>query len=238
MNLPAMKACEDRSRSNFEALVNDHLALVRRLAWHVHGRVSSAESLEDLVQAGMVAFVESARKFEDRGYPFSTYASVRIKGAMVDLLRKNSAQSRNASATRRAIEAARKAVEQHKMRQASDSDIAQHLGVPMSTYWQMAVEAQLGRTDAIDDIDTEHDLTYSASLASAEDMLHRSQQEANLAKAIATLDARSQLVLQLYFFEEMNLEEIGQTLNIGAARVCQVKKAALDRLRTQSAAFT
>src|SRR5687767_10825158 len=62
-----------------EALVNAHLSLVRKIAWHVHGRVSSAVEIEDLVQSGMVALIEAANAFEDRGHAFSTYATMRIR---------------------------------------------------------------------------------------------------------------------------------------------------------------
>ena len=227
----ALKKQTLSSADDTNTLVHAHLPLVRRLAWHVHGRVSSSEALEELIQAGMVALVEAARAFEDRGFEFSTYASVRIKGAMIDHLRRNAGQSRGAAATRRALEAARRTVENGKIASATDAEIAEQLGVPLPTYYRMAIEAQTGAHEPLDAIDTESDLTFSDPDELAPDLLDRESQEKRLAAAIGALDERSQMVLQLYFHEEMNLEEIGLTLNVGAARVCQIKKAALEKLR-------
>src|ERR1044071_2826756 len=82
-------------------LVRAHMPLVRKIAWHVHGRVSSAIDIEDLVQIGMVALVEAANGYEDRGHAFATYASMRIRGPMIDHLRRNATICRSAMAKRK-----------------------------------------------------------------------------------------------------------------------------------------
>src|SRR5690606_10324543 len=94
-----------------EALVRAHMPLVRKIAWHVHGRVASAIEIEDLVQIGMVALVEAANSFEDRGHAFATYATLRIRGAMIDHLRRHALIRRSAMARRRELLAARQALE-------------------------------------------------------------------------------------------------------------------------------
>ena len=86
-----------------EALVRAHMPLVRKIAWHVHGRVASAIDVEDLVQIGMVALVEAANGFEDRGHAFATYATMRIRGAMIDHLRRHATICRSAMARRREL---------------------------------------------------------------------------------------------------------------------------------------
>jgi RNA polymerase sigma factor for flagellar operon FliA len=90
-----------------EMLVRTHMTLVRKLAWHVHGRVASAIDIEDLVQIGMVALVEAANSFEDRGHAFATYATLRIRGAMIDHLRRHASICRAAMARRRELAAVR-----------------------------------------------------------------------------------------------------------------------------------
>ena len=90
-----------------EALARAHMPLVRKIAWHVHGRVSTAIDVEDLIQIGMIALVESANGFEDRGHAFATYASVRIRGAMIDHLRRHATICRSAMARRREFAKAR-----------------------------------------------------------------------------------------------------------------------------------
>ena len=100
---PALYAPARLARTDPERLVSSHMGLVRKIAWHVHGRVSSALDVEDLVQTGMVALVEAARAFEDRGHAaFATYATMRIRGAMIDQLRTGATLVRSAMRRRRA----------------------------------------------------------------------------------------------------------------------------------------
>jgi RNA polymerase sigma factor FliA len=214
-----------------DALINAHLQLVRRLAWHVHGHVSSASELEELIQVGMIALVEAARGFEDRGFEFSTYASVRIKGAMIDHLRRSSGQPRGASAARRAIEAARRAVENIQAGSAAAADIAAQMGVPLDTYFRMEADTRASTREPLQDTYADDNPAFCDDRERQDEALERQSGHALLRDAILILDKRSQLVLQLYFFEEMNLEEIGQVINTGAARVCQIKSAALAKLR-------
>ncbi len=231
MTYAAVKKRAVRNADNIDTLIHSHLQLVRRLAWHVHGRISSAAELEELIQAGMVALVEAAQAFEDRGFEFSTYASVRIKGAMIDHLRRGSGQSRGASSARRAIEAARKVVETTQAGPATAPDIAAQLGVSLDTYFRMESDTRTGSLEPLDDVYSDDSMTFCDNDQQTDEVLDRAAGETRLRDALARLDERSQLVLQLYFFEEMNLEEIGHVLDIGAARVCQIKKAALSKLR-------
>src|ERR1044071_8394330 len=89
------------AKTDREARVRTHMGLVRKIAWHVHGRVASAIEIEDLVQIGMVALVEAANGFEDRGHAFATYATLRIRGAMIDHLRRHASICRSAMGRRR-----------------------------------------------------------------------------------------------------------------------------------------
>jgi RNA polymerase sigma factor FliA len=231
MTYAARKHALVRRTDDVDALIHAHLQLVRRLAWHVHGRISSASEIEELVQAGMVALVEAAHAFEDRGFEFSTYASVRIKGAMIDHLRRGSGQSRGASSARRAIEAARNAVESTKSGPATAPEIAEQIGVPLDTYFRMEADTRTGTQEPLDDVYSDDSLTFCDAHERQDEVIERRSGHEVLRDAILTLDKRSQLVLHLYFFEEMNLEEIGHVINTGAARVCQIKSAALARLR-------
>jgi RNA polymerase sigma factor FliA len=215
-----------------EALIHGHLQLVRRLAWHVYGRVSSSAELDELIQAGMIALVEAARAFEDRGFEFASYASIRIKGAMIDHLRRGSGQSRRASASRRALESARTAIESARGGAATAPEIAAHMEVSLDTVFRMESEAHSGTHESLDDVYADDAMTFCDGAEASEDAIDRAETEARLRDAILRLDERSQHVLQLYFFEEMNLEEIGQVLGVGAARICQIKRAALSQLHT------
>lgn len=219
------------NRPDPERLIRDHMPLVRKIAWHVHGRVSTAIDVEDLMQSGMIALIEAARGYEDRGHAFSTYASLRIRGSMIDGLRKQATQCRSAMAKRREIERARGAFERTNGRAPGDAEIAVALGVDTATYHAMAEAAQSVRHESIGELYSDHSMWFADVEERADDAIERTQLQSAIASGIRHLPEREAMVLQLYFVEEMNLDEIGETLGVGAARVCQIKKSALDKLR-------
>ena len=214
-----------------EALARAHMPLVRKIAWHVHGRVSTAIEVEDLIQIGMIALVEAANGYEDRGHAFATYATMRIRGAMIDHLRRQATLCRSAMARRRDFPSARVKLEQMLGREASEAELAVELGLDAAEFRRQWDEAQAVRHESIDEVYSEHSMWFADLGEGAEQALQREGLQEALAGAIRQLPEREAMVLQLYFVEEMNLEEIGLTLGIGAARVCQIKKAALEKVR-------
>lgn len=223
--------CKASLANAAEVLVRDHMSLVRKLAWHVHGRVSSAMDVDDLIQTGMVALIEAARSYEERGHAFSTYATMRIRGSMIDGLRRGAAQGRAAMGKRRAIAAARTKFEQTFGRGPVDSEMAETLGLELAIYQAHAEAARGVRHDSIDDLYSDHSMWFADVEARADEMIEHAQLQSSVAEAIRTLPPREAMVLQQYFVEELNLDEIGESLGVGAARVCQIKKSALDKVR-------
>ncbi|PTQ08270.1 FliA/WhiG family RNA polymerase sigma factor [Sphingomonas oleivorans] len=213
------------------ALARAHMPLVRKIAWHVHGRVSTALDIEDLVQIGMVALVEAANGFEDRGFAFATYASMRIRGAMIDHLRRHATICRSAMARRREMAKASAKLENELGRAPSEAEMARAMGLDPADYRELADSTAAVRHESLDDVYSDQSMWFADVEERIDQTLERDQLKAALAGKIAELPEREALVLQLYFVEEMNLDEIGLTLGVGAARVCQIKKAALDRLR-------
>ena len=213
------------------ALARANMGIVRRIAWHVHGRVSSAIDVEDLVQIGMVALVEAANGYEDRGHAFATYASMRVRGAMIDHLRRAANLARSGMAKRRELTATRARLENGLGRAVGDVEMAAALGLDPDGYAAMVSDATALQHESIDEVYSDHSMWFADVEERADAALERSALKEALAAGISQLPEREGMVLQLYFVEEMNLEEIGQTLGIGAARVCQIKKAALDKLR-------
>ncbi|WP_408640606.1 sigma-70 family RNA polymerase sigma factor [Allosphingosinicella deserti] len=233
----AMTYARVPARKSPETLARAHMPLVRKIAWHVHGRVSSAIEVEDLIQIGMIALVEAANAFEDRGHAFATYATMRIRGAMIDHLRRQATLCRSAMTRRKQIGAARAKIESRVGREATEAEIAAEMGLDAAAFRALADASEAVRHESIDDVYSEHSMWFADVEERADAALEREDLQAALAGAIGTLPEREAIVLQLYFVEEMNLEEIGQTLGIGAARVCQIKKAALDTLRGRLGAF-
>jgi RNA polymerase sigma factor FliA len=220
-----------RNTDPVEERVTAHLPLVRRIAWHVHGRAPGAVELEELVQTGLVALVEAAQSYEDRGHAFATYAQLRVRGAMIDLIRRNATICRSAIVRRRQMEEVRRRLSTELGRAPDDTEMAAAMGIPPNE-WRALVDAtQAVRHESLDEVYSEHSMWFADDRAGADELLDRQDMQERLASAIAELPEREAMVLQLYFVEELNLDEIGATLGVGAARVCQIKKAALDRVR-------
>lgn len=218
-----------------QALIQAHMPLVRKIAWHVHARVASAIEIEDLIQIGMVALIEAASAFEDRGHAFATYATVRIRGAMIDRLRASAGLQRSAIARRRELAATRAKLEQRLGRRAGDAEMAEAMGLEAGAYRELVDGAIATTHESMDEVYSDHAMWFADLGEDAADGIDREALQGAIAEAIAELPEREALVLQLYFVEELNLEEIRQVLGVTAARICQIKKAALDKVRAKLA---
>lgn len=214
-----------------EELIASHGAMVRRIAWHVYSRVSASVELDELIQIGLIALIEAARSYEDRGHAFATYASMRVRGAMIDQLRREAKMSRTAMASRRKIADTRTRLEQTFLRTPDSIEMAEAMGLSLSAYLDLETGSQPIEQASIDDHYSDLDPLFSDSAEATDLRLEREQLSALLAQQLSELPEREAMVLQLFFVEEMNLHEIGAVLGIGAPRVCQIKKAALAQLR-------
>jgi RNA polymerase sigma factor FliA len=221
--------------SEANRLIAEHMPLVRKIAWHVHGRVSSALEIDDLVQIGMMALVEAANGYEDRGFAFTTYATTRIRGSMIDYLRKHAAMCRSAMTRRRELQGVQAKLEASLGRQPSEQEMAAALGLDAAQYRELVDQTMAIHHESLDAVYSDQSMWFADVEPLADDAIDRERLKEALAECIAELPQREALVLQLYFVEEMNLEEIGQTINVGAARICQIKKTALDKLREKLA---
>ena len=222
-----------RARAKDEnAVVQAHLPLVRRLAWHVHGSVSTAVEVEDLVQVGLVALVEGVAAFEDRGQvTLKQYLVTRIRGAMIDELRRHAAMTRGAIRRRRDYARATQALAGELGRAPTDRELAARLGVTPEKLRTDYESAEAVKYESIDEVYADDQPWFASDMPDAFEQLAAEQQRARLIAAIASLPEREQQVIQLYHVEEMNLEEIGLVLGVGAARVCQIKASAQARLK-------
>lgn len=214
-----------------ERLARQYMPLVRKIAWHVHGRVSTAIEIEDLLQIGMVALVESANSFEDRGLGFAAYAQLRVRGAMIDHLRRQATICRSAMAKRKDLAKVRNRLEQKLGRLPTEAEMSADMGLEPAAYREIADSVEMVQHTSMDEVYSDQSMWFADVEDRADDVMERESLKKAVAACIGELPQREAMVLQLYFVEELNLEEIGHTLDIGAARVCQIKKAALDKLR-------
>jgi RNA polymerase sigma factor for flagellar operon FliA len=214
-----------------DALVRQHLPLVRKLAWHVHGAMSTLVDVEDLVQVGLVALIEAAAQGTDQGAGFRAYLATRIRGAMIDELRRQATTTRGAMRRRRSYHAAVAALTQVAGRAPEEAMIAQHLGVSIEKLRAEYANADAVRFDSIDEVYADDLPWFADNAPDAFDQLAEGELRDRLISAIAALPEREAMVIQLYYVEELNLEEIGEVLGVGAARVCQIKAAAHGKLK-------
>lgn len=215
-----------------ELLVRKHLPLVRRIAWHIHGSMSAIVEVEDLIQIGMVALIEAVNSFEDRGQvTFEQYLVTRLRGSMIDELRRQATLTRGAMRRRRAYQETISTLGQELGRPPTDAELAEKLGVTIEKLRVEYASAEAVRFDSIDDMYSDESPWFMSDEPNAFDQLAEGDQREALIAAISELPEREAQVVQLYYVEELNLEEIGQVLGVGAARVCQIKASAHARLK-------
>lgn len=218
-------------RGDADALVRQYLPLVKKLAWHVHGSMSTLVDVEDLIQVGLVALVEAAALAQEQGAQFRAYLVTRLRGAMIDELRRQATTTRGAMRRRRAYHAAVAALTQQLGHAPGEAMIAEQLGVSVAKLRLDYVTAEAISFEPIDEAYADDLPWFADDAPTAFDALAVGEQRDRLIAAIAVLPEREALVVQLYYVEELNLEEIGQVLGVGAARVCQLKSAAHAKLR-------
>ncbi len=211
--------------------------LVRRLAHHLMGRLPASVQLDDLIQAGVVGLLEAARHYDNgHGASFETYAGIRIRGAMLDEVRRQDWSPRSAHRAAREISEAVRRVEARTGREASAAEIASELGVAVEAYHDMLRKVAEGRVFSLEDMfgpdQSADDMLCGDSDDPARECLRRGFSEAT-AEAIAGLPEREQLVLSLYYDQELNLKEIGEVLGVSESRVCQIHAQVLVRLRAR-----
>jgi RNA polymerase sigma factor for flagellar operon FliA len=221
-------------RSESDALVTRHAELVKRIAYHLAGRLPPSVDVADLIQAGMLGLLEAASNYAaNRGASFETYAGIRIRGAMIDALRKLDWAPRSVHRKARAVAAAMREVEKETGRDAKDGEIASKMGVDLEEYHSIVQDAASCRLASLDDA--------TSSATAPDDNADPFREVADegfrssLAQAIDALPERERLVMSLYYSDGLNLKEIGAVLKVTESRVCQLHGQALVRLKARLA---
>ncbi len=232
MTITQAYAATNASPREVEQRVRTHMQLVRKIAWQIHGRVRDVFEIDDLVQIGMVALVEAAKRFQDLGQAsFSSYAAVRIRGALTDHLRKNLTLTRLGVQRRTQITIAELAVKAAGGDPANRELVAAELGISIAEFQSWRDKTSSTPNKSLDEIYDDHSVWFADDGHTPESALVADQLRATLATHLKRLKEREALVLQLYYVEELNLEEISEVLSVTVGRVSQLKKAALGQLR-------
>jgi len=216
-------------------LVQRHSDLVRRIAHHLAARLPASVDVGDLIQAGLIGLLEAARNYSgSHGASFETYAGIRIRGAMLDELRRGDWAPRSVHRRLREISAAMRSVEQEQGRDARDAEVAERLGIDLEEYHRNLQDATQCQVLSISGPEEGgEDLIFAAAEDGPQDEVERAEFQSELAASIDALPEREKLVLSLYYDDELNLREIGEVLEVSESRVCQIHGQALLRLRSR-----
>lgn len=221
-----------------EDLVTGHVDLVKRIAHHLAARLPSTVDINDLTQSGMVGLLEAAGNFDaSRGASFETYAGIRIRGAMLDDIRKHDWTPRSVHHKYRQLTEAINKIEAETGRAAKAEDVADRVGITIEEYHKILADSAGSRLFSFEETLEEPTLQRKPPTSSAplpEQELDREQFRAQLSASIEQLPEREQLVLSLYYERELNLKEIGAVLEVSESRVCQIHGQAVLRLRAAS----
>ncbi len=220
-----------------EEIVNQHAPLVKRIAYHLMSRLPPCVQADDLIQAGMMGLLEAARNYDaTQGASFETYAGIRIRGAMLDEIRKNDWAPRSVHRKARKVAEAVRKIENIMGRDARDSEVAQALEISLDEYHQMLQDASGYLVLSFEDMGMDDEAVAAQFADRAPGVLEGLQREdfkKNLREAVAGLPERERLVMALYYDEELNLREIGAVLGVSESRVSQIHSQALIRLQAR-----
>ena len=207
------------------------MPMVTRLAWYYEGGCGASLDVDDLMQAGMIALTECAHRHDrptDDG--FAAYAKMRVRGAMIDLLRSHSLHPRGAASQRRKIDRVIDGLRGDLGREPSAAEVAGAMHLSLEEYHELRLQLSTS-ISALDDCYSDNDPAYRSDEADAEATLLQAEDHEELTAAIAKLPERLQLIVKLHFVEELNLTEIAQVLDVSVPRVHQLKSSALQKLR-------
>lgn len=217
--------------------VIEHATLVKRIVYHMMTRLPQTVQPDDLIQAGMVGLLEAARNYDaSQGASFETYAGIRIRGAILDEIRKNDWAPRSVYKKARTISEAVRSIENREGRDARDHEVAQEMEISLDEYHQMLQAASGHRLTSFDELTSTDELIVDQLNGKAATPLEGLQQDdfrAALADSITGLPERERVVMALYYNEELNLREIGDVLGVTESRVSQIHSQAILRLRAR-----
>ena len=225
-----------------QAFIERYSSLVKRIAHHLMVRLPPSVLVEDLIQAGMIGLLEAQQNYDPtKGASFETFAGIRIRGAMLDDIRRGDWVPRSVYKNSRKISEAISHLENELGRDPNDQEIAQYLDMPLEQYHQALNDVNCGRLVGISDLGVAED-TVANEESIGENTTFQGVVDdnfrASLAEAIKTLPEREALVLSLYYDEELNLKEIGAVIGVSESRICQIHSQAMQRLRAKLTAWT
>lgn len=223
-------------------MLTQYAPLVRRLALQLIAKLPASVQLDDMIQAGMLGLLDATNRYqESQGAQFATYASHRIRGAMLDELRANDWLSRSTRQSSRGAAVAVQSLEQKLGRAPTEGEIAQELQMPLEEYQHLLQEIHGCQLVYFEDFEGSSENTFLDQQSSGHtgkqngplDQLLEQGLRHRVIEAIDAMPERERLLLSLYYEQELNLREIGVILEVSQSRVCQLHSQAITRLRAR-----
>jgi RNA polymerase sigma factor for flagellar operon FliA len=213
-----------------------HASLVKRIAYHLLNRLPPTVQIDDLIQAGMVGLLEAASNFDaEMGASFETFAGIRIRGSMIDEIRRSDWTPRSVHRKFRSVSEAIRKIENDTGEDAKDADVASALGISLGDYHQILIDSSSSRIYSMDTMEenTQDAAIPSSSEITPEEAFSQSEYQQQLAEAVRQLPDKEQLVMSLYYDDELNFREIGEILDVTESRICQLHGQALLRVKAR-----
>ena len=225
-------ATADAYTGDWPERVSRFMPMVKRLAWHVHGGGCAGIEVEDLFQTGVVALTEAAQRHTGPGEDgFAAYAKLRVRGAMIDLIRRTVPASRHVVERRKLLQRYALALRGQLGRDPSAAELAEAMRLSLTELGQIQSDCLEVRFEPLDEVYSDNDAVFLDDGSDVFGTLAAAQVRETLIEAIAALPDRLKLIVQLYFLEELNLAEIAQVLEVSIPRVHQLKTQALAAMR-------
>jgi RNA polymerase sigma factor for flagellar operon FliA len=220
-------------------LVQRYVPLVKRIAYHLMARLPANVLFDDLVQNGMLGLLDAFDRFEEGfGAQFETYATQRVRGAMLDGLRESDWLPRSLRRELRRIESAVNELEHANGRVPSERELADALGLSLADYQKTLLEARGHQLVYFEDFSGEGDEDFlerhfTDNDADPLNILEDKNFKSLMVQAIEKLPEREKMMMALYYEQDLNLREIGEVMGVTESRVCQLHTQAVSRLRGQ-----
>lgn len=223
------------------ALIKQYQPLVRKLAHYMMAKLPASVEVDDLIQVGLIGLADALSRYEaTQGVQFETFATQRIRGAMLDELRGNDWMSRGSRKSQKDIETHMRRLEHRLGRSPTESEIAKEMGLTLADYQALLNKVRGTQLVYLEDMSRTHEdddnfLDRHVADADADpmNMLRDQRLRESLVAAIKSLPEREQYIMSMYYEQDMNLKEIAAVLDVTESRVCQLHSQSIARLRAK-----
>lgn len=223
----------EETKDELEQFVLEHRHIVKKIALFIKRKLPSFIEFDDLLQSGLIGLLEAKQHYKPgTGASFETYASIRIRGAIIDSLRKDSWMSRDTLKNMKKMSDAISKIEQRDQKQATTEKIAEELGISIEEHFKLCHEINMSHILSLNVVD-ENDSMLGSDQNDPQTINQNEGMKERLKDILAELPEKEKLVLSLYYVEELTLKQIGEVLELTEARVCQLHSQAIARVRSK-----